>query len=261
MVEAGIVTENAERLSPIRSQWWGGMFEAAGSMWFTLDKKNNEPYNARPGISYNDNSFATLTRLKRLFGGSIGHSRGGSSQWRITGERASKIAELMESFAPSRREMINLFVSWGAAQSNRERLGVYERYKSLNPHERSDVPEGRYDELVKIDDFIGGITDARIRKVYFLDSRQNSHLKYPGLKFNLSHQQLVEVLQKRFGGSISVEMQEGQEYILNDTKYLARNDSIAWILGKENSRNFLNYVLPFSVIRQYELRLWMTEFN
>lgn len=204
-----------------RRAWLGGVFEAGGGIYCSVQKRNNTVI---PHVEISDSDRTVPERLYREFGGSFRPRLPNSFLWIISGHEASRIAMSMNFFAPSRREVIDLI---GKLEQNRnpgERVAMVREFRERKVAGFNQAKD--YSELLEIPEFVAGVIDAR-GAVYSSFPTVNHQSQ---LRLHTSNESLIDALIKKFGGEKTLHSSKGS-IVSIDKRYTAKRDGLYWSLG------------------------------
>lgn len=238
-------------------KWMGGAFEIGGGLSFVMQRDSRgNPNNVyiRLLMILTDTDRAWIEKLQKLFGGAIGRANENSFQWRLFGIRARALTELMEPYAPSRRDII-VAARLSDELDTEGRLELVEEMRGLDRISR--VTEGDYKQLVQDNLFLTGIIETRRRLATRVDNVKGKDYTNRLLFIHSINRPLLDALKGEYGGAIKDGLQEGDLIKINGKEAKIKHSSFEWGTSGGTAIPLLKRVSPHSFGRSHEFSAYI----
>lgn len=109
-----------------KKKWWAAVVEGGGEagFWFNTTKHKGRTYKyAYPFIKYGDHKDR-IRATQSLFGGNVINKNflSSSANWSVRNEEALYLADCIDEFAPSCRNVFYAYSLWEGAESTEDKL-------------------------------------------------------------------------------------------------------------------------------------------
>lgn len=230
-------SESHESLQSYSPAWLAAIFEVASSIDFhtirPMQKSGIRTY-SYPLLTITDSDPDKMQKFQGIVGGRVYvNIKRGSNQWYIMGQPAVDIAIDMAPHAPSRTKIIEAFVNWENAGSMEEKVEIAQEMKS---HNRTDVKEEDYENLVRDPDFLAGVIDSR-GSIFMSEHISPRGTSYgwvnPQLDINSTNIALLKALRNEYDGHTHINYEKGETIEVSSREYVAKKTSARWGAGDE----------------------------
>lgn len=241
-----LVNQEAES----RAYWLGGFFEVGGSIGVDLAKDRRSgskiPY-AAPFMKFSDNSEERADTFIETFGGNKYRYR---NSWMVFmhGFKAVSLTNTLSSFAPSRRELADVFKRW-------KYLSAEERYqhaKVLKGYRRrkiSEMTKDDYIELIGNPEFVAGVVDNRgILRIP--KNRLSPIIRVPSMNVPL-----LEALKIQYGGTLRFDdgRKEARSIFFRGLEPNRVPPSRYWEMYERDTVELITSIKPHLLLRNREV--------
>lgn len=237
--------EQAEAIRTSSIRWLAGALEAGGTIGIGISRDKRGYVYANPLVALNDTNEAFIASLQHEYGGS--HKLHGNSwHWRLSGHKAAEIVAATEPYVVSRIEMALAMKSWLQADAE-ERIKIAKEMIGFDRYQQEFSAED-YHSQIEDPLFVAGILDNR---GLIFPHTNKGHI-YLNIDVQTVNEDLLDALQKRYGGSIRLRAAAGSKSNISDRTYEIKRNSYEWHLTGVSARELIQLILPFLRIPPYD---------
>jgi hypothetical protein len=237
-----------ERALAQHALWLAGLFEAGGSMGYSIYRgpgAQQHASNARASIGFQDREEERIRPLLR-FGGTLqraGETASSAWQWKLSGRQAIRLATAIAPSTPSRRPFMQIALRWEAMTID-ERVQAIEAFQAdwqgRWKHQLADPSAFDYTCLVQQPAFVAGVIDHRGSLLVDFTQERPQPLPIPVLVVSTPNRSLLAALQQQYGGRIAI------------SRCQASGENVHWSLKGTPARHLYELIKPELLLRTYQ---------